>query len=64
MNGRRFDIAEFGFTEEQWKALPEDRRKHFADRARYRRLREQKLTYQREYWRKQKLRKALDIDHA
>lgn len=56
MNKRKFDIADFGFTEEEWAALPEDRRLHFANRARYQRNKPRLQARQREYHRKRRNR--------
>lgn len=49
-----FDITQFGFTEEQWAALPEDRRIHFSNRATYQRKKAEKQAYGREYHRRKK----------
>lgn len=46
---RKFDVAMFGFTEEEWRVLPEERRNHFLRRAYYIRNQEKRRAYAREY---------------
>lgn len=49
MNKRKFDIAMFGLTEEEWVALSEERRIHYTRRAYYQRNKAKKQAYQRRY---------------
>ena len=56
MNRRKFDIAMFGFTEETWAALDEDRKLHYRNRAHYQRNKAKRQAYQREYMRKRRER--------
>lgn len=57
MSKRKFDPSQFGFSEEQWAQLDEQRRVHYRQRAYYQRNIERKRAYQRDYDRLKKLEK-------
>jgi hypothetical protein len=46
---RKFNPADFGFTEEQWQALSDERKLHFRARAYHMRNGDRRREYQREY---------------
>lgn len=54
MTKRLVNPAEFGFSEEEWAALSEERRMHFSNRAHYQRNKEKRQAYQREYYHRNK----------
>lgn len=54
MNKRKINITDFGFTEEQWAALDEERKLHFRNRDAYQRNRDKRLKRQHEYYDRKK----------
>lgn len=56
MSPRKFDVSDFGFTEEQWRRLDEQRKRYFVRRAYYHRNIERARAYQREYERRRRER--------
>jgi len=55
---RKFDIADYGFNEITWAALPPERKRHFCDKATYQRQKEHRQKYAREHKRKMKYDKT------
>lgn len=56
MSHRKVDIAALGYTEESWKALDENYKRHLIRRAYYHRNIERAREYQRNYWRQRNAR--------
>lgn len=58
-NKRKFDPSMFGFSEEEWAKLDEQRKIHFRSKAYYQRNSEKKRAYQRDYDKVQKEKKRV-----